>query len=62
MQAERVVRLIKRRPDTAAQMLNLAQSEHLRRQHIQRVGAVLQSLADVFDNQHIFSLVFIVFH
>jgi hypothetical protein len=43
-------------------MLHLTQPHHLRRQDVQRRGLTLQALADILHHQHVFPLVFVVFH
>ena len=60
MQALLVVGLFELGPDTAAQMLHLTQAYHLGRQYLKRLRRVLKTLTDIFHDQHILALVFIV--
>jgi hypothetical protein len=65
LQLQQTAAVVRRRqlgPDAAPQMLHLTQPHHLRRQDVQRRGLTLQALADILHHQHIFPLVFVVFH
>ena len=65
LQLQQTAAVVRRRqlgPDAASEMLHLTQPHHLRRQDVQRRGLTLQALADILYHQHVFPLVFVVFH